>query len=391
MAGDHPQLPLGFFDQTVLASYRVEPDKWIIQSDNFEGRLQLSPQYSASLNERDRNDQYVDISFGYRALASGDLALVVLLPHLADKLTGRHLARWRGFHLTDSTWSDSDSRFDQWVRRYIFGDWSVENGSRSQLSESVAAIRALTKEMFGAPLFRFEVPPTLAFPAAENSHRYQDAHQELYGLLVDGLDKGTIQGLATRLGRKQNVASERTVSALKSALTGQVLRELWQSFEVTSVQRRLASHSARKTAQRFPAFETFSRDLDLWVAGCRELLDVLERVCDIDAQSAKNRQEAMANTPRIVRPAEGHYSICQADEMIGKTIESVEYGEREEITGVHGSELLICHFTDGSILLLGTGSNARNVAARHPGLVAEDFHVDLSLQWVPALEKSRYG
>ncbi|OFW41086.1 MAG: hypothetical protein A3J28_15810 [Acidobacteria bacterium RIFCSPLOWO2_12_FULL_60_22] len=92
----------------------------------------------------------------------------------------------------------------------------------------------------------------------------------------------------------------------------------------------------------------------------------------------------MLQLPKIGRPPEAHYSICQASQMVGKTVAKVEFGFRENIEGVHGSELLIVHFTDGSILSIDTGSNAGNLAHQHEGLKENDFHVDLSLHWVPA-------
>lgn len=86
--------------------------------------------------------------------------------------------------------------------------------------------------------------------------------------------------------------------------------------------------------------------------------------------------------PRISRPAEGHYSICQAELMVGKTIERVEYGFREEIKNVHQSEVLIMYFTDGSIMAIDTGSNALNIADSKKGLKANDFHADLQLTFI---------
>ena len=93
----------------------------------------------------------------------------------------------------------------------------------------------------------------------------------------------------------------------------------------------------------------------------------------------------MLQLPKIERPPDGHYSICEATKMVGKTVAKVEFGFREEIEGVHGSEVLIVHFSDGSILGIETGSNSENLATEHEGLRAEQFHVDFLLHWVPAL------
>ncbi len=100
----------------------------------------------------------------------------------------------------------------------------------------------------------------------------------------------------------------------------------------------------------------------------------------------------MLRLPKIVKPPEGHYaacapsgmSICEAGKMIGKTVTKVEFGFREDIEGVHRTELLIVHFADGSILAIETGSNAGNLASEHEGLRGEEFYVDFLLHWVPA-------
>jgi hypothetical protein len=39
----------------------------------------------------------------------------------------------------------------------------------------------------------------------------------------------------------------------------------------------------------------------------------------------------------------------------------VEFGFREDIEGVHQSEALVVHFSDGSIMGIETGSNARDI------------------------------
>ena len=67
--------------------------------------------------------------------------------------------------------------------------------------------------------------------------------------------------------------------------------------------------------------------------------------------------------------------------MVGKTITKVDFGFREEVQGVHQSELIVIHFTDGSIMSIDTGSNARNLSDR--GHEPQDFHVDFRIHWVP--------
>jgi hypothetical protein len=74
--------------------------------------------------------------------------------------------------------------------------------------------------------------------------------------------------------------------------------------------------------------------------------------------------------------------------MEGKTVERVEFGIREDIKGVHGSECMLVHFTDGTILGLETGSNVFNITSSREDLTPEQFQIDIALTWVPSLEVS---
>ena len=73
------------------------------------------------------------------------------------------------------------------------------------------------------------------------------------------------------------------------------------------------------------------------------------------------------------RASEPYYSICQATQMKGKTVERVEVGSRNEIDNVHQSKVLKIHFTDGSILGIDADSNVGNLAREVPGFKGEMF------------------
>jgi len=45
---------LSYFNQQALASYRNEPDKYILESDSFEGRLTVTDSYYLELEKGDR-------------------------------------------------------------------------------------------------------------------------------------------------------------------------------------------------------------------------------------------------------------------------------------------------------------------------------------------------
>jgi hypothetical protein len=371
---------VGYFDQQVLASYRSEPNKYILKTDHFEGRLQSVVDDAGVAVAAGR----IDIRFGYHTRANGDLALAVFLPDLVDK-SSMHSPRWAAYRLANQELTvEPDRRFELWKARHLEGSWSVENGPRYHLEETVAIINALCLEVVGQALFKFTNNPTLNFPSAQNTHAYQDTHRELYGYIIDGLDKGTIKRIADHQSLTINVSSDKTLKALEKALpTLSPDSILWRALDKVSAERRNAGHSVRPPAQRFSAFEEFTNDLEAVVAGLRKLLTILENVLGMRGERAQRRQQAKAYLPRIDRPPEAHYSIAQLPQIVGKTVERVEYGFCEHIEGAHQSEGMILYFTDGSILGIDTGSNACNVADEHEGLQPDEFHTDFMLKWVP--------
>lgn len=381
---------IGYFELQVLASYRNEPDKHTVETDFFEGHVSTTDEYFRELEAAGRISEYIDIRFGYRTLENGDLAIVAWLPDLFEK-SKSHAQRWSGFHIREPKWfKGPDDRFKLWLRRYILGDWEVDNGPRYYLGETIRTINGLTNEAVGSSLFKFNLDESLTFPEADNTYRYQDAHSELYGYLIDGLNKDCIKKIVGYCKREINVENMRPVKALKN-----VLPDITKSsnfcvaFDLVSEQRRLASHGVRESAKRFPAFERFTRDLELCIDGLKDLLVILEKEFDMNAVKALKRYEAKKHIPTIVREAEPLYSVCQAKQIVGKTVKQVEFGFRKDIQHVHGSEVIIIHFTDGSIISIDTGSNVGNIEGEIPNFKAEDVHVRFDLHWVPELSKGK--
>jgi hypothetical protein len=272
--------------------------------------------------------------------------------------------------------------------RYLEGSWDVDNGPRHYLEQTMNTINGLTGELVGCPLYKHVIDESLSYPAAQNTHRYQDAHKELYGFFIDGIDKQCISKLAGVLNTDIKVGDKNTIKAITDLFPELRAPSAFDSAaSLVSQQRRLASHGVRPAAETFSAFSTFTNDLLLCLQALSDLLSILERAFGIDGESAYERQRAQKMLPRIDRPSEPHFSIVQASRMVGKTIEKAEYGFREEIKGVHGSEALIVYFTDGSIIGFATGSNVGNIANDANGLHPENFHVRFALNWVPAISK----
>lgn len=375
---------LGYYSIDVLSAYRSQPDKYDLQTDNFEGQITLSGPFAEEVSSRgSREADSIDVMFGYRTLEDGDLAVAAFLPDLYRKSPG-HVVRWSAFALESPAWAAGhDERFSRWVKRYLEGSWDVENGPRYHLADAIRRINGLTSELVGLPLFKFEASEAPNFPLAQNTHRYQEAHQELYGYLIDGLDKRCIAALAQRAGVSVELSSDRTIKALKKVVAESSCPAFYSALAKTSDERGKSAHGARAPAERFPAFEEFDKDLTAAVAGFAELERSLEATFGVDAGAAAARREARACLPQIERPAEGHYSICRIRQAAGKTIERAEFGYRQSIDGCHESEAITIHFTDGSVLGIDTGSNAYNLAADREGLSPEDFHVNFHLTWVP--------
>lgn len=376
---------LGYFDQQVLASYRSEPHKFHLETDSFEGTLTLTQTYYRELEESGDTDEWLNLKFGYRTLNDGSLAIVLWLPDLMK--AKMHQSKWIGFHLASPTWAAPDERFQQWVKRYIAGSWEIDNGPKFKIAEIIAAINGFTSEVLGCPLYNHAIDASLTYPAGENTHGYQDAHAKLYGFLIDGLNKPCIEALAKASGTPMNFGSTRTLDALKRVLPELAAPSAFDTaMSVVSEQRRLANHGVRPPATRKAAFSTFTEDLEWCLKGLRELFAYLEKHLGVDGMSASQRSEARKWLPRVRDMQHPFASIHKATKMAGKTIKSVEYGDRETIDGVHESDVLVLYFTDGSIMALDTGSNAYNIASDRAGLQPEDFHVSLNLAWVPPLQ-----
>ena len=378
---------LGYFDQQVLAPYRNEPHKYLIASDYFEGSLSVTNEYFLELEAAGKTNESVSVGFGYRTLRDGNLAIVAWLPDLVEK-SKSHIERWAAFRLKNPEWkeTDDDERFGKWLQRYVKGSWDIDNGTLFYLGETIKTINGLTSELVGVPLYEHEIEQTLGFPSAENTHRYQDAHEALYGYFIDGLQKECIVALGSKLGRTLHVNSKRTVEAVTKLFPGlQTSPNRTVATKLVSEQRYLASHGVRPKPESCSAFSKFTEDLSLCLKAVEELLAMIENEFGVNGEEARKRHEARAWLPKINHERSPHDSIDEARRMEGKTVERVEVGYREDREGVHGSEAIIIYFTDGSIMGLETGSNAQNVASRNDGVRPEHFHVNFRPQWVPGL------
>jgi hypothetical protein len=371
-----------------FAHYQNQSDKYRLWTDYFEGSLEIRSDYYEQLSESERQSSYLNIRFGFRGRARGELAVAAWLPDF-ERCPESERRKWQAFHLQDEVFpEESDPRFGLWVRRYIHGDWEVDNGVLSQVSAEIATINAIVEVVVGQHLYEFHENPALIFPTAENDHRYQDAHKEAYSYLIDGLRKPAIEALARQLGVAVKLANDKTLAGLKKILPSDLQKSILVPFEVVSEQRRLASHRTRPPAKPFTAFEKFSKDMGGVLGALRALRVFLEGEFSVTGEQCETRQARIAALPKIddTRKPQPNYSICQLPQIVGKAIQKVEFGFHKSTPKVHQSEAMILHFTDGSMLGVTTGSNAWNVSGEHEGLRPEDFHVDFVLTFVPPVK-----
>jgi hypothetical protein len=66
---------VGYFNAQVLAAYRNEPDKYVIETDDFHGSISVTDEYFRQLEAQGRTNESIHVRFGYRTLATGEAAI----------------------------------------------------------------------------------------------------------------------------------------------------------------------------------------------------------------------------------------------------------------------------------------------------------------------------
>ena len=383
---DNPLLDqlVGFFEADVLNLYTSHPDKYELDTDYFEGVIQITNAYFYKLESSEKHIERIHIRFGYISKKDGTPCIAVVLSDLKEAPETEQ-KKWGPFLVDKSFLAQEDNRFKMWYDRYIEGSWEVENGPRKRLSCVIQKINACCKTLVNQPLYS-EVPDkSIVYPISQNSHAYEDAHQRLYGFLVDSLSKECLLELAN--------LRNKTILEAEQMKPTTLLRHVFSEFDKqsklhtllskVSEKRSKPSHGVRDPAEEFNAFENFWSDLEIAVEVYEELLELIESEFSVSSEHELRRHQIMNGLPKIVGDVESHYSICQSTKMEGKTVEKVWFGMREEIEDVHQSEVLYIKFTNGEILAIETGSNALDFLHRN-GINPNELSVDLMLTWVPA-------
>ena len=379
---DNPVLDriVGFFKADVLNLYTSHPDRYELDTDYFNGTLRTTDAYF------DEKGEYIHIRLGYHSKIDGTLCVAVVLSDLEDTPEVEQ-RKWKPFVVDKSCLSEKDKRFKMWYDRYIEGSWEVESGPKKRLGRILEKINACCKTLVDKPLYTAVPDKSVIFPISQNSYAYEEAHQKLYGFLVDSLSKKCLLGFAD-LRNKTILEAE---NMKPPTLLRYVFSELDKHSKLhtllaeVSKQRSKPSHGGRDAAKESDAFEDFCRDLEVANEAYEELLRLIESEFSVSSDYEMRRHEIVASLPEIVKGTHPNASICQATRMEGKTVEKVWFGERKDIKGVHQSEVLYVRFTDGEILVIQTGSNASDPKfSRAGGIEPDEFSVDFALTWVPA-------
>jgi hypothetical protein len=366
------------FDRSVLAKYRASPDLYILEETDNGGRLE---------NKQAESDPaaWYRVRFAFRRLASGSVCVAAFGPDIG-KLPEQEGLVWRGYLIGNPTFAQKDPAFERWVSQHLKASW-VEEGARYKLERQIRLIRALTSQVLGKPLLRFDAHQLLNYPAAENTEAYAKAHLELYRLVVDGLASDAISALADHLGIHVSDSSL-TLNSLKQVLPSHLIPDIHEPLRKCKQMRNKLHGVSSQPTTSFPAFDAFQVDLGSVAEALAKLCKWLESELKADAEKCLERERTMSTLfPQFVGPPRPAFKLSEIKRAEGKTIETVGFGEEPIRPGKHQSEGIVIHFTDGSSMAIVVGSNAMNLSVQFEGLKPEDVSTDLVVFWAPSIEK----
>lgn len=384
-----------YYRPAVLAMFYNQPEKYSIQTDEFEGAVRLQDSYYRKFGENAADRMYLNVEFGFRSCRNGEWAVAAFAPDLA-KASPDEQQLWTGFEITSEeafTYPEAeDPRFQKWHSRYIMGNWNVEDGPIATLDGVVKQINAITECLVSRPLFRGDAIRRLCFPFAQNTHRYEDAHAEVYRLIIDGLDKEVIRGIGGELGITVKPGDKWTLTALGMLIPCDSVRvAVSKPLEHVSEQRRRASHKERPPAQGFPAFEEFEKDVRAIISGMAILRDNLAERLNVDIERCVERASALRNLPIFdeTRPTQPNYGIFSALKMVGKQVKQVRTGELVSADWRAETEAMVLEFTDGSMMSIDAATNISQIIEETAPIIPNRLHVTFSVNYVPPIRPFR--
>ena len=384
-------MKLVFFDATVLSAYHVEPDKYEITAREFEGTLQTTDDYTEKCIDSGRGNDILSLNYGIAKLLDGRKA-IVLPAYQVNRLEEPHASKWRGFYIPDAQPDPDDPLLSQWQKRYLEGDWSIEDDALSQVSQLLESINSMTEVSVGLPLYSSIFKNEVNFPVGQNTHQYQDAHRELYRYLIDGLNKDCIKALADLLGRQIKIDNDNTRKALGKLFPSLEVGNkavFDNAMEKISSNRRPSTHQARDKAVHFNAHDAFAVDLQECKAALEMLQGILQTETGFNPEKTLSYVRRRVFFPKLGEKSDPTYLINELRKMKGKTIDKVEYGYEDKGGEGHLTEMMVLYFTDGTSVGITTGSNSETLCTEENELQPSDFHVDLDVQWLESKDELR--
>ena len=379
----------------MLSLYTSHPEKYEFDIDDyfegFRGKLETSDAYYNELISSNRQNECIArILFWYFRKKDSKLCIGVLLSDFFKFLEAEQ-KKWVPFIVDKSSVAQKDIRFKRWYARYIEGSSDIEGNSdaeyetKKKLSCIIENLNACCKTLVGKPLYTAIPDNSIKYPISQNSHAYEDAHQRLYGFLVDSLSRDCLLKFANL--RNQTIPKAQNMRLL--TLLQHVFNEFDKDSKLhtllakVSEQRSKASHGVRGTVQESNALEDFQNDLKIAVKAYQKLLELIETEFNVSSEHELGRHQMMENyLPKIAGDVPRRASIRKVMRMVGKKVEKVWFGMCENIGNVHESEVLYIQFTDGEILAIDIASNVLNIVALK-NINPNDFCTDFSLKWLP--------
>lgn len=371
---------LVYFSRDVLIDYRAQPDKFEIKEDDYGGELE-----NRNIDFNSINNNWYRVRYGFRKLDDNSVCIAAFLPDLS-KLPFQIRRRWKIYELNEPNFAEDDEAFKDWVQQYLEGSWGYKTRPKADTYRQIKLINSITLQLFSKALFNKDENPLLNYPEADNTESYKKAHLELYRLIIDGLNKTTIEILADQL----NVSltdSTKTLNSLTEILPPNKIAQIYNPIRDCNKTRQKLHGIPSTKPESFPAFLTFKDDLFNIGQALKELTHWLEEAFNVDSESCLRREEMKTLFPKLTLPENLLPMFDEIKQAESKTIEKIEYGIEKSVPGKHDSEGLIIHFNDGTSISILIGSNAGNLSMEHEDFKPNDFKTDLNFFWAPSIKK----
>lgn len=337
---------IGFFEADVLNLYTSHPNKYELDTAYYGGVLKTTDAYYYELESSGRLNEYIlQIRYAYHRKKDGTLCIGVFLPDFA-KLPEVEQKKWGPFFVDKPLLAEKDEQFEKWYDRYINGSFNVPIEPRRELNYVIKKINACCKTLVELPLYTAVPDNAIIYPIPQNTHAYENAHQTLYGFLVDSLSRECLLKFAS--------LRNKTIADAKKMRLPKLLRHVFSEFDKqsklhtllaeVSKQRAKPSHGVRDEAKESNAFDDFKNDLEIAVEVYEELLALIESEFNVSSEHELRRHEIMEGLPKIDGEVHPKSPTRQATRMIGKTVEKVRFGMRKKLEGVQQTEVLCVHF-----------------------------------------------